>query len=69
MDNLADFEKAYETIMSSDADTETKDQQLAALMTKMEIVFKIPLMRNREWEKRHPDAITLYRKISNSRSL
>lgn len=67
MDNLADFEKAYEVIMSSDADINTKDQQLAALMTKMEVVFKIPYLHNPEWDKRNPKVINLYRKISNSR--
>jgi hypothetical protein len=67
MDNLTDYKKAYEAIMSSNADDEKKTKNLAALMTKMEIVFRIPLLRNPKWEQSHPRVITLYRKISNSR--
>lgn len=64
---MDDFGKEYETIMSSNIDTDTKDQKLAALMTKMEIDCKIPYQRNPEWEKQYPEVIALYRKISNSR--
>jgi hypothetical protein len=67
MGKLVDFKNAYEGIMSSNADTDTKNQQLTALMTKMEIVCKIPFLHNPQWENQNSEIIALYRKISNSR--
>ena len=51
------------------ADQYHKDVSLAALMQDMEQVFKIPMMRNEEYEKEHPELMQLYRTVSEARSL
>ncbi|WJQ02173.1 hypothetical protein QT234_18190 (plasmid) [Geobacillus stearothermophilus] len=64
---LSQFQKRYEDIMSGDMSRQERNRRLAALMTEMEQVFQIPLVRNEEWERRHKAIIALYRKISLSR--
>lgn len=46
-----------------------KSYEFGKLMTEMEQAFKIPMLRNQEWEKENRSIIALYRKISKSRSL
>jgi len=46
-----------------------RDILLANLMTQMEVIFNIPLMKNSDWEKDNPEIINLYREISFSRTL
>jgi len=67
MNKLAQYHKQYEDIMSGDMSQQERNRRLAALMTEMEQVFQIPILRNEEWERRHKAIIALYRKISLSR--
>ena len=62
------FETKYEEIMR-DPSVLQRDSRLGELMTEMEGVFKIPMLKNTIWEKENPQVIELYRKVSDSRNL
>ena len=62
------FETKYEEIMR-DPSVRQRESRLGELMTEMEGVFKIPLLKNTTWEKENPQVIELYRKVSDSRNL
>lgn len=63
------FNQIYENIMHSDASQEEKDRQLARLMTELEKVFNIPVLRDPEWEKENKAVVALYKKVSMSRAI
>lgn len=63
------FNQIYENIMHSDGSREEKDRQFARLMTDLEREYKIPILRDLEWEKKNKAVVALYRKISMSRTL
>ena len=62
------FESRYEEIMR-DPSVRQRENRLGELMTEMEGVFKIPMLKNTTWEKENPQVVELYRKVSDSRSL
>ena len=62
------FEKRYEEIMQNPS-IHQREIRLGELMTEMEGVFKIPMLKNTTWEKENPQVIELYRKVSDSRNL
>lgn len=62
------FETKYEEIMR-DPSVRQRESRLGELMTEMEGVFKIPMLKNTTWEKENPQVIELYRKVSDSRNL
>ena len=62
------FESRYEEIMR-DPSVRQRENRLGELMTEMEGVFKIPMLKNTTWEKENPQVIELYRKVSESRNL
>jgi hypothetical protein len=64
---LSDINKRYEEIMLSNDSQQVKTTKLSNLMTEMEGVFSIPMLRNDEWESENRKVIALYRKISKSR--
>jgi hypothetical protein len=67
---IKEYNERYEEILhSSDLNSKEKTMELADLMTDMEYEFKIPMLRNEEWEKDNKKVIALYRKISMSRDL
>lgn len=63
------YNQIYENIMFSDQSRDEKDRQLARLMSELERQYKIPIIRDPEWEKQNRSVIALYRKISMSRAL
>lgn len=65
--SLADYQREYEEIIFSDQPK--RDMLLVGLLTEMEKQFKIPMPRNKEWEREHPEIIAMYRKITITRSL
>lgn len=70
MKALKHFEQDFQDILErDDLEQERKDIQLSGLMTEMEREFKIPLIRDAEYERENKDVIVLYRKISKSRKL
>lgn len=65
--SLADYQQEYEEIIHSDQPK--RDMLLVALMTEMEKQFKIPVPRNKEWERDNPEIAAMYRKLTITRSL
>lgn len=63
------FNNEYEKILHSGLSEDRKSMEYGKLMTEMECEFKIPMLRNKEWEKENRAIIALYRKISLSRNL
>lgn len=55
--------------MFSDESREEKDRQLARLMSELERQYKIPIVRDPDWEEQNKPVVALYRKVSMSRSL
>jgi hypothetical protein len=64
---LVEIQELYEQIMRS-PEGEARDRVLSRLMTNMELEYHIPALQNHEWESRHKALITMYRKISMSRT-
>ncbi|OLO40297.1 hypothetical protein BTR23_07350 [Alkalihalophilus pseudofirmus] len=64
---LSEINSSYEVIMNSALPKNTKVIKLARLMTDMEGLFSIPMLKNQEWENKNRKVIALYRKISRSR--
>jgi hypothetical protein len=62
------FESRYEEIVREPS-IRRRDEQLRELMIEMEMIFKIPMLKNTTWEKENPRVIELYRKVSDSRNL
>ena len=62
------FESRYEEIMREPS-IRQRDGKLRELMIEMEMIFKIPMLKNMAWEKENPQVIELYRKVSDSRNL
>lgn len=57
------------SIINSNADTDTKDMRLANLMTDLERAYNIPMFRNEHFERRNPFLMQLYRTVSDARVL
>lgn len=64
-----DFNRIYEEILHSNMNDDEKSMKFAELMTLMEKEFKIPFLKDNEWESKNKAIIALYRKISMSRKL
>jgi hypothetical protein len=64
---LSEINKRYEDIMFSNDSQQVKTTKLSNLMTEMEELFSIPMLRDDEWESENRKVIALYRKISKSR--
>lgn len=64
---LKDYHADYERIMVQ-LEGEERDKAIAELMSEMEKAFRIPMIRNQEWEQENRKVIALYRKLSMSRS-
>lgn len=66
---LEDMIKRAESIRNDQKlNDEQKDRKLAGIMTDMEGQYRIPLLRDPEWEVKNPEVIQVYRKISDMRS-
>ena len=63
------FEKA--TMIEADPylTQDQKDLRFGELMTAMEQRYKIPMLRDEQWEKENGSVILIYREISNMRNL
>lgn len=66
---LTEIQKEYEAILHSDLSDHCKSIKFANLMTVMEGVYKVPMLKNVEWEKGNKAVIVMYRKLSRSRSI
>lgn len=67
MRSLTEINREYENIMAAGLKPHDRAVKLAELMTDMEGRFRIPMLKNPEWEKENKKVIAMYRKISISR--
>jgi hypothetical protein len=65
---LAEINTDYEQILHSNSTDYRKAVKFADLMTELEGDYKVPMLRNEEWESQNKPVIALYRKISRSRT-
>jgi hypothetical protein len=52
MKKLIEFNRQYEDIIHSNRSKNQKDKELANLMSEMEQIFNIPVIKNHEWEEK-----------------
>lgn len=64
---LASINEEYERTLHSDLNDYEKAVKYGELMTTMEYVFNVPILKNEEWERNNKAVISLYRKLSMSR--
>lgn len=64
---LKKYHERYEKIMTMEPGRE-RDRRLAELMTELEREYRIPALRNPEWEAKNRVVIALYRKVAKSRT-
>lgn len=64
---IYDLATTYDLIMREYSDL-IRTTLLSELMTTMETAFDIPMIHNITWESEHAEVISLYRKVSASRS-
>ena len=65
--SLADYQREYEEIIFTDQPR--RDMLLVGLLNEMEKQFKIPIPRNKEWERENPEIAAMHRKLIITRSL
>lgn len=62
------YRQQYDAIMDSPPGRQ-RDLRLAALMTEMERKYRIPALKDEQWEASNPAVIELYREVSQARAL
>jgi hypothetical protein len=67
--SLTELNKRYEELLKENVSEPIRSKKLADLMTEMEGIYKIPMLRNEAWERDNRKVIALYRKISRSRDI
>lgn len=67
--SLTELNKRYEELLKENVSEPIRTKKLADLMTEMEGIYKIPMLRNEAWERDNRKVIALYRKISRSRDI
>lgn len=68
MDNLKSIKKAFEEIKNTNSSEDVKAVAYAELMTRLESLYKLPLLEKQENENNSP-ALKLYKEISRERVL
>ncbi len=69
MRTLSQINQAYEEIIHGQVKEPYRSRKLADLMNEIEWTYNVPALRNETWESHNKMVISLYRKISLSRSL
>jgi len=67
VEEMLKFTKRFKEIMEHNSDT--KDERLANLMTDLERAYGIPALNDEEFNKKNPFVMSLYRTVSDARSL
>lgn len=67
--SLFEINKEYENIHFSQLTEHQKTTKYSQLMTEMEQMYKIPILKDKSWEKENRPIIAMYRKISLSRKI
>lgn len=61
------YRQQYEAIMDSEPGRQ-RDLRLAALMSEMERKFRIPALKDEQWETSNPVVADLYKEVSYARA-
>jgi hypothetical protein len=67
--SLTQINDHYEQVLNLNLNECDKDIEYARLMNEIESDYKVPMIRNEGWENKNKKVISLYRKISISRSI
>lgn len=67
MKDLKYFNNEYEKVLHSNLSDKQKTLKYSKLMTEMEQVYNIPILKNERWESENKAIIAMYRKLSMSR--
>ncbi len=62
------YRQQYDAIMDSPPGRQ-RDLRLAALMSELERKFRIPALKNTDWETSNPVVADLYKEVSYARAL
>ncbi len=65
---IKEYEQRFRTILNLNNPSIDRDKMLSALMSEMEHTFRIPMIKNEDWEKRNHEVYSLYQEVSESRS-
>ena len=65
---IEQFKAQYDAIMDS-VPGRQRDLRLAALMSEMERKYRIPALKDEQWESTNPAVAELYREVSQARAL
>lgn len=65
---ITTYREQFDAIMDSPPGRQ-RDLRLSALMSEMERKFRIPALKNTEWESANPAVADLYREVSYARGL
>ncbi len=65
---ITTYRAQYNAIMDSPPGRQ-RDLRLAALMTELERKYRIPALKNDEWESANPAVAEFYREVSKARAL
>lgn len=65
---IEQYRTQYDAIMQ-DPPGDERDYRLAALMTELEGKFRIPALKDEQWEASNPAVAELYREVSYARAL
>ena len=65
---IEQFKAQYDAIMDSPPGRQ-RDLRLAALMTELERKYRIPALKDEQWESANPTVAELYREVSYARAL
>ena len=69
VDELMIYSNRFNEIINSRSSDDIKDQRLANLMSDLEKAYRIPFLRDEEFEARHPRLMAFYRSVSYARKL
>jgi len=67
--SLKQFNDEYESILHSDLTEDEKTVKYSSLMSEMERVYNIPLIKSSKWEQENKAVVAMYRKLSLSRNI
>ncbi|MDX1806556.1 MAG: hypothetical protein R3267_05995 [Paenisporosarcina sp.] len=61
------FTNRYKEIIKSKLPEKNKTMRLSYLMSDLEEAYSIPMLKNEQFEKAHPQLMQLYRTVSDAR--
>ena len=65
---LNKFIRLFNSIITGLSDVNMRDYELSVLLTKIELQFSIPALKDEKYNEENPNVMELYQNISNERS-